>query len=148
MKKLLAVCLPLAALAIPTPAQAWFRLPSVELRFYGHNAVLGFGPNTLQASPWYNYWPYEAHFQTAAPTGFPYWPAPQTTAPGFNPYASDYGAPALAPQYFAPSPAQGYVPPAPTPVPEYGAPPAVQPTGYYYQPNGYAGQVPSYWYQR
>ena len=28
--------------------------------------------------PWYSYWPLEAHFQTPAPTGFPYWPAPMT----------------------------------------------------------------------
>ena len=26
--------------------------------------------------PWYTYWPLEAHFQTPAPTGYPYWPSP------------------------------------------------------------------------
>jgi hypothetical protein len=32
--------------------------------------------------PWYLYWPQEAHFQTPAPTGYPYWPAPQTLQNG------------------------------------------------------------------
>lgn len=34
--------------------------------------------------PWYQYWPYEAHFVTPAPTGFPYWPSPMTLPPGFD----------------------------------------------------------------
>jgi hypothetical protein len=33
------------------------------------------------AGPWYSYWPYDAHFQSPAPTGcFPYWPSSETAA--------------------------------------------------------------------
>jgi hypothetical protein len=28
--------------------------------------------------PWYQYWPYAAHFQTPAPTGYGYWPSPMS----------------------------------------------------------------------
>ena len=37
----------------------------------------GPGPTCPQAGPWYLYWPLEAHFVAPAPTGYPYWPAPQ-----------------------------------------------------------------------
>src|SRR5271156_4005308 len=30
-------------------------------------------------APWYTYYPYAAYFQTAGPTGYPYWPAPMTS---------------------------------------------------------------------
>jgi hypothetical protein len=36
-------------------------------------------------SPWYLYWPAEAHFQTPAPTGYPYWPSPMTPSVGVPP---------------------------------------------------------------
>jgi hypothetical protein len=39
------------------------------------------GPNMVPAGPWYTYYPYQAHFQTPAPTGYPYWPGPQTSGP-------------------------------------------------------------------
>jgi hypothetical protein len=32
--------------------------------------------------PWYTYWPLEAHFQTPAPTGYPYWPSPMVSSLG------------------------------------------------------------------
>ena len=35
----------------------------------------------VPAGPWYTYYPYQAHFQTPAPTGYPYWPGPQTSGP-------------------------------------------------------------------
>ena len=34
-----------------------------------------------QLAPWYNYWPLQAHFNAPAPTGYPYWPAPQAPLP-------------------------------------------------------------------
>jgi hypothetical protein len=40
------------------------------------------GNAPAQAGPWYLYWPMEAHFQTPAPTGYPFWPSPMTLPPG------------------------------------------------------------------
>jgi hypothetical protein len=49
----------------------------------------GGGGATL--GPWYQYWPYEAHFMTPALPQYPYWPGPQTL-PGGAPFApSPYG---------------------------------------------------------
>ena len=39
------------------------------------------GGAASQLGPWYQYWPMEAHFQTPAPTGYPFWPAPMTLPP-------------------------------------------------------------------
>lgn len=39
----------------------------------------GYGGGGL--APWYAYYPYDAYFQTPAPTGYPYWPAPMTPYP-------------------------------------------------------------------
>jgi hypothetical protein len=44
-----------------------------------------------QCGPWYQYWPLEANFQTPAPTGYPYWPAPMALPPN-----AGLGAPAPA----------------------------------------------------
>lgn len=143
MKKLLVASLPALLLAVPSGAHAdgFFNAQGgFMVRLYNQNATIGFGPGTLQASPWYNYWPYEAHFQTPAPTGYPWWPAPQTPSPGFMP-----SAPAYAPAAPAAPVAPGYTPPAPTPVAP-GAPQGIQPTNYYYQ--GIPAQAPSYWYHR
>lgn len=49
-------------------------------------------------APWYSYYPYDAYFQTPAPTGYPYWPAPMTPYPaagvtadtGSYPYGGTY----------------------------------------------------------
>src|SRR6516164_6509402 len=30
--------------------------------------------------PWYQYWPYSAHFATPAPTGYPFWPNPMSAS--------------------------------------------------------------------
>ena len=73
-------------------------------------------------APWYMAWPYTAHFQSPAPTGYPFWPAPQRMGPGMGGMGGCYG--------------QAY--------PGYGYPGIdanVQPVGYYPQ-----AQVPSYWY--
>ncbi len=34
------------------------------------------GCSFANGGPWYGAWPYTAHFQNPAPTGYPYWPAP------------------------------------------------------------------------
>ncbi|HTU21112.1 MAG TPA: hypothetical protein VMG10_23870 [Gemmataceae bacterium] len=133
----------------------------------------GPGPCCPQAGPWYLYWPLEAHFVAPAPTGYPYWPAPQglpnisfggpTCPPGVP-------APPVAPAPLAPAPAVLPAPPvatAPVPAiqtnPQPAAPPApqappppaspqlqlppyLQPTSYYAPV--YSGQPPSYWYDR
>jgi hypothetical protein len=85
----------------------------------------GGAPGCCQAGPWYQYWPYEAHFQSAAPIAYPYWPQRMTLPPA---NAGAY----MQPQY-----------------PQ--AAPAPQPVNYYpsfYQPVGYYYQAPSYWYGR
>jgi hypothetical protein len=133
MKKVFfAALLALPLLAVPARAQCccWFpfRLEAggnVYLRVY--NGPLQSGG--IQLGPWYQYFPYEAHFQSAAPIGFPYWPSPQTLPPPVqhaNPYMQS--------------------PPSPAPQPA-----ATQRTSYqtpFFQPVGYSPQPPSYWYQR
>jgi hypothetical protein len=88
--------------------------------------------NWGQLAPWYQYWPYDGHFQTSAPTGFPGYP-PAMTAYGYGGYG--YGA--------APATAYGYPAPGGYPAMQSGyggqqvAPP-VQPAAYYYpQTQGY-----------
>jgi hypothetical protein len=60
-----------------------------------------FGCPPTVPGPWYQYWPYdgysqvapaspggwsyEQHFQTPAPTGYPYWPNPMMAGSGYNP---------------------------------------------------------------
>jgi len=105
------------------------------------------------AAPWYAYWPQDAHFQTPAPTGYPYWPSPMS--PMMGGHASSYAPPpAMAygygygPPPFAMAYGPSYGPPAPAmalpmaPAMNYAAPPMVQPCSYF--PN----QAPSYWYGR
>jgi hypothetical protein len=54
----------------------------------------GGGGAPAQAGPWYLYWPMEAHFNTPAPTGYPYWPGPQTMPQsGATPASYTPGAP-------------------------------------------------------
>ncbi|QEL18987.1 hypothetical protein [Limnoglobus roseus] len=53
--------------------------PGPFARFFGKQPL-----PALQAAPWYLYWPYNAHFQTAAPLTGAYY-APPTAAPA-NPY--------------------------------------------------------------
>lgn len=75
-------------------------------------------------APWYLFWPMDAHFRMPAPTGYPYWPAPQTTPPGFS-SCYGYHLPAFN-HYGLTYPLDAN---------------AVQPAGYY-------PQVPTYWYGR
>jgi hypothetical protein len=83
----------------------------------GGRAGPGSGPVT--AGPWYTYYPYTGNSLTPAPTGYPYWPSPQTSGPMFG---GNYQAPPQNPGFSL-----------------YPAGP-VQPCGYY--------QAPSYWYGR
>jgi hypothetical protein len=95
----------------------------------GHGCGL-FGCQGVEAcdfqppGPWYQYWPYAAHFQAPAPTGFPYWPAPMTVPPSFDGHSA---------------PPPGYAPYAPAAQTGAYWPTGVQAVGYY-------SQVPSYWY--
>lgn len=49
----------------------------------------------FQAAPWYNYWPYDAHFLTPAPVTGAFYGPPMTGNFPVNPYfpAAGYGAP-------------------------------------------------------
>lgn len=103
----------------------------------------GYNPLNVRgclAGPWYSYWPYEAHFMTAAPvTGaypfgcnYPYWPTgggysyPGYGSPGYgNP---GYGYPASPTDYYSHAP---YGPAAPA-MPGMG-----YPAGNFMQANPY-----------
>jgi hypothetical protein len=125
------------------------------------------------AAPWYTYWPQDAHFQSPAPTGYPYWPSGMGAmmdghcAAGYGAppmaYGYGYGAPPMAYGYGygAPPMAYGYENGAPPMVAgyNYGPPPPAMalpmgPTINYstapsVQPCSYSpSQVPSYWYGR
>ncbi|HEY1188629.1 MAG TPA: hypothetical protein VGE74_13330 [Gemmata sp.] len=59
----------------------------------------------FQAAPWYNYWPYDAHFLTPAPVSGAFYGPPMTGNFPVNPYfpAAGYGAPPMPiPQLMAP----------------------------------------------
>jgi hypothetical protein len=69
----------------------WGAKPFWTQTFFGHGAV-GSGGRIAQmptlpvfmAAPWYNYWPYDGHFQTVAPMAHGlYYPPPTYTG---NPY--------------------------------------------------------------
>ena len=49
----------------------------------GHGGC-GHGCGRPTLGPWYLYWPQDAHFQTPAPTGYPFWPSAMTVQPGFG----------------------------------------------------------------
>jgi hypothetical protein len=93
------------------------------------------------AGPWYLYWPYPAHFMTAAPGVNPYFPPPMTLPPSFLPPPPTPAAPPQATQnYRAPMPyaAQGYPQQAPQftqgypGLPPQGQPNPIRPQGYWY----------------
>jgi hypothetical protein len=106
-----------------------FGLPAVQFNMAARFRLGCYPPGGgVQLGPWYNYWPLEAHFITPAPTGYPYWPQPQTLPP--NPVLP---------------------PPAPDPKPEVkpvGYSPYAYPYSYQYAPSIYYGTAPSYWYAR
>ena len=65
----------------------------------------------FQAAPWYNYWPYDAHFQTPAPLQGAYYAPPGAGGGGqlVNPY---FGGGMYGPQAGYPSTMPGYYPSA------------------------------------
>jgi len=141
MKRLIWLALVgLPVLALPVPARADgvpLQLPclppfKVDAGIKAWLTLTYPGPRPYMP-PWYTYFPYDAYFQTPAPTGyqFPNWPGPQTSSAAFNHH---FGAP---PAFGGPAPAFGgpYAAPSPTP------PANVRPVGYSYQ-------APSYWYGR
>jgi hypothetical protein len=108
MKKLFWACaLALPLLALPAEAKATWCFGNYQV---DTGAKVWF--NVYQygkpvAGPWYLYWPYEAHFQVAAPGVNPFFPPQMTLPPGF-------GQPPEAPGY-QPPPKPGYQPPPPKP---------------------------------
>ncbi len=151
MKKLsIAGLLALLPLAMPAPAQAftWRICMGGTCNFWcnascsccdsgcapscgGCGWGCGGSGGGAQVGPWYQYFPYEAHFQSAAPIAYPYWPT--QTLPPQDAAAYQY-QPAQYP--FAVPPQAGQMRQA-----SYQSP-FVQPVGYYYN------QAPSYWYGR
>jgi hypothetical protein len=93
-------------------------------------------------APWYGYWPYPAHFQTPAPTGYPYWPAPMTySGYGAAPTVGDgsqtaMNMPAGIDHY--PNPMAG--------MPVNGNFGGYSPQAAAIQAAGYYPQAPGYWY--
>jgi len=104
MKRLLSAAAALAALFVAassaraqccnfTAATSGFCVPGMLFSFRSFNPCCnygnGFAPcggasggGLQQLGPWYLYWPLEAHFQTPAPTGYPYWPSAMSLPPG------------------------------------------------------------------
>lgn len=122
MKKYLwTAALVTAGLALPGRASAEGLLPGRVNLGIGVSFGLSSSPaGTL--GPWYLYWPLEAHFQPIAPAAYPYWPP---TGPKTLPYG-----------FQAPPP----LPPgAPIPKSAASKPACFQPVGYY-------GPPPAYWY--
>lgn len=79
-----------------------------QLRARLQNFHLLHKPNlpVFQAAPWYQYWPYDAHFLTPAPISGPFYGPPMTGNFPVNPYF---------PHPVAPAGGQPQVPPPPPP---------------------------------
>jgi hypothetical protein len=68
----------------------------------GYGGGGGGGVQPYQLGPWYQYWPYEAHFQTPAMPMYPYWGAMTLPngSPVINPGYPGHGA---VPNYWQPN---------------------------------------------
>jgi hypothetical protein len=135
MKKLLGLAL-VALPLLPVGARAVCWSPFAYKVETGGNLyfrILPLEANAAQLGPWYLYWPMEAHFVVPAPTGYPYWPGPQTLPPN-----AVLGPPPPAPAPAPLPPPPGAVPPGPALTPPAPAAPLT--------PASYV--VPSYWYGR
>jgi hypothetical protein len=104
----------------------------------------GGGASFPGGGPWYGAWPYNAHFQTPAPTGYPFWPAPMTYSGHAAAPMPGVGGATYAAQPMEEMGHYGHAAMAMPPQGSYGAFPVaqgmVQPAGYYNH------QGPSYWY--
>ena len=135
-KMILAGLLTAALLVVSSPARAagWpccpYKIDAGVKVWFNVNPANGCCP---QAGPWYLYWPMEAHFVNPAPVPYPFWPS-QMSLPGMQPANGGMPPPAVVPP--------GQVPPRMEPVPPNNLKPSV------YQPVGYFGEAPSYWYGR
>jgi hypothetical protein len=104
----------------------------------------GGGPGGGGGMPWYGAWPYPAHFNAPAPTGYGYYPGPMQGMPGTGyammpmqvmPYAMTQPMPEGMEQFANPM----------AMMPAYGnfggvpMQPQIQPAAYY-------PQAPAYWY--
>ncbi len=87
--------------------------PAPSTLFGGHHNK----KPTFQAAPWYNYWPYDAHFLTPAPVSGAFYGPPLTGNFPVNPY---FPGPAV-PQGYGPIP--GGPPPG-------GGGPMIPPAGF------------------
>ncbi len=141
MKQLLwAGALALLLFAVPSRAHAW------GIGNYEIDAGAKVWFDVVQwskpvAGPWYLYWPYPAHFMTAAPGVNPYFPPPMTLPPNFMAPPPTPVAPAPAAQnYRAPMPyaGQGFPQQRPQFTQGYpgfapqGQPNPIRPQGYWY----------------
>jgi hypothetical protein len=148
MKNLLYISLlALPLLLLPSKAEAWGCCIGPANIDFGFNWHYNFKWGcTCQAGPWYLYWPYEAHFATAAPVGgpcYPNWPAPGAVG-GAGAPLPPIGYPSAQPM--APAPSGQPMAPAPSAQPMTPAPPVPPPVGI--QPTAYSSQAPAYWYGR
>jgi hypothetical protein len=85
MRRLLALAIIILALTAGRASADWFQPGYVQLNgglsfSFGHAN----GVKPYQLGPWYQYWPYEAHFQQPAIPQYPYWTA--QGLPGGLPY--------------------------------------------------------------
>jgi hypothetical protein len=76
------------------PGYRCFSFGGCGIGIWGHNNMYYGCGNCCgwpTLGPWYQYWPYEAHFATPAPTGYPFWPGPMSAGGdgpvGGGPYA-------------------------------------------------------------
>jgi hypothetical protein len=66
----------------PPPPSTLFNGSRLGQIFHKQKAQLP----VFQAAPWYNYWPYDAHFLTPAPVSGPFYGPPMTGNFPVNPY--------------------------------------------------------------
>jgi hypothetical protein len=167
MKYLLrAALLGLPLLVTPAEAFGWGTGSYAWRADFGNKCVIGFG-GAPQAGPWYLYWPYDAHFNVAAPpfgtgcapcgmswawyggnygAGGMGWDA--SGAGGYGGYGGSCANGACAPGVnYGQQPGAQMVPQTPVMArPNMPMAPQAHPAGF--QPAGYYNQVPSYWYGR
>src|SRR5947209_14587390 len=118
MKRLLLLALaglPVLALPAPARADAPIQLPClppmrVDAGIKAYFSLTYPGPQPA-LPPWYTFFPYDAYFQTPAPTGlyYPNWQAPPMTSAYQPQHAPPYGQSPVRPvDYHSPCPSYWY----------------------------------------
>jgi hypothetical protein len=100
---LAAVSLPARAAGVPIGFNLNFGISAyVSVSPIGCNSCYGggYGGGGAPLGPWYSYWPMEAHFQTPAPTGYPFWPSPMASSLGAPPVVQPVGYNFAPPSYW------------------------------------------------